>query len=433
MIIHSEYKRLPSRQSFHILRFSILFAGAFFVYGCHTVKQAQPLTNGKSDIPASAAVSTDTATKGIDWQQRKDYVFSKGTLVFTNRFATARLNNVTQQNDSTYTLEILPENARINPSPWYAFKVWSAVKRNIYLTLQYPGYKHRYDPKFSSDYKTWRPVVSAVTVSADEHQASFKLELATDTIAIAGQELISSADTYKWVDTIGRLPFVKREVAGKSLKGKIIPVLSTKGSNGKKIIAVLSRQHPPEVTGYMAMQEFIRTTLGSTSLAKQFREKYELIIFPMLNPDGVDEGNWRHSAGGVDLNRDWTGFKQPETKAVRDFMLKTAEKQDAKVYFAIDFHSTFYDVFYINELKDPTGSNSPGFTVHWLDAIKLAIKDFKPNIKPSGNGGDVSKSWFSRVMGAEAITYEVGDNTSREQLKLKGRVAAEEMMKLLLK
>jgi len=431
MIIQSAYQRLSPWQSFNILRFSVLFTGVVLIYGCHTVKQATTAESGKSSNKTS--VTTDTVSDGISWQQRKDYTFSNGKLVFTNRFATARLNNVTQQNDSTYTLDILPENARINPSPWYAFKVWSAVKRNIYLTLQYVGYKHRYDPKLSFDYKTWQPLGSPVTVTADEHQASFKLVVATDTIAVAGQELISSADTYKWVDTIGRLPFIKKEIAGKSLKGKNIPVLSTKGSDGKKIIAVLSRQHPPEVTGYMAMQEFIRTTLANTALAKQFREKYELIIFPILNPDGVDEGNWRHSAAGVDLNRDWTIFMQPETRAVRDYVLKTAKKQDAKVYFAIDFHSTFYDVFYINELKDPNSSNSPGFTVQWLDAVKLAIKGFKPNIKPSGNGGDVSKSWFSRVMGAEAITYEVGDNTSRDQLKLKGKVAAEEMMKLLLK
>jgi murein tripeptide amidase MpaA len=421
-------KEMASQRSFRFLGFTVLLTAAILCNACHTVKPVQQ--TGKSTV--SAAASGDSNSGNFKWQQHKDYAFNKGTLIFTNRFATARLSNVLQQNDSTFTIDILPENTPVNPSPWYAFKVWSSVKRNIYLTLHYPGYKHRYDPKLSYDYKTWQPV-NKVKVSANEQDAAFKMEATNDTVAVAGQELISSADTYRWIDTLAKLPFIKKQVAGKSLGGKPITVLSTKGSPGKKLIVVLSRQHPPEVTGYMAMQEFIRTTLDNTDLAKKFRSAFELLIVPMVNPDGVDEGNWRNSTAGVDLNRDWNGFNQPETRAVKDYVFKMVKDQDAKVYFAIDFHSTFYDVFYINQLKDPDRSNCPGFTSHWLAAIQQAIPGFKPNIKPSGNGSDVSKSWFSRVLQAEAITYEVGDNTSREQLKQKGRVAAEEMMKILVK
>ena len=62
-----------------------------------------------------------------------------------------------------------------------------------------------------------------------------------------------------------------------------------------------------------------------------------------------------------------------------------------------------------------------------------SISGFKPSIRPSPNGGNVSKSWMGRALGAEALTYEVGDNTPRDLLKLKGQVAAEQMMTLLLK
>ena len=52
--------------------------------------------------------------------------------------------------------------------------------------------------------------------------------------------------------------------------------------------------------------------------------------------------------------------------------------------------------------------------------------------KPSGNGGNVSKAWFSRELKADALTYEVGDDTSRKMIRKKGQLAAEVMMKLLL-
>lgn len=35
------------------------------------------------------------------------------------------------------------------------------------------------------------------------------------------------------------------------------------------------------------------------------RDKYLFKIVPMINPDGVVNGNYRFSAAGYDLNRKW--------------------------------------------------------------------------------------------------------------------------------
>ena len=39
--------------------------------------------------------------------------------------------------------------------------------------------------------------------------------------------------------------------------------------------------------------------------AKLLREKFIFKIIPMLNPDGVVNGNYRCSLAGCDLNRRW--------------------------------------------------------------------------------------------------------------------------------
>ena len=44
----------------------------------------------------------------------------------------------------------------------------------------------------------------------------------------------------------------------------------------------------------------------------------------------------------------------------------------------------------------------------------------------------ISKNWIYRTFHAEAITYEVGDEVSKNYVQLKARIAAEEMMKILL-
>ena len=384
--------------------------------------QAKRLTTNLNKI--------DSTKINITFQQKKIFKFNNGQVSISNDFAGARINSVIQQNDSTFNLVIAPENTPINPSPWYAFKIWSVNKKRVYINLDYKEAVHRYNPKLLTGSKIWEDVIN-VKVSNDKKAAFFDIQVSNDTTLVAAQELISSGDNYKWEDKLTKLPFVKKQKIGLSILGKPINVL-TIGKESKKLIVILSRQHPPEVTGYMAMQEFVETIISDTKLAKDFRTNYQVLLIPFINPDGVDEGNWRHNASGVDLNRDWETFLQPETRSVRNYLLNKVVQQNAKVYFGIDFHSTYYDVFYTNQDQPLKPTNIPGFTTSWLDVFSHQLPKSHLNIKPSPNGGNVSKSWMGRALGAEALTYEVGDDTPRMLLKLKGKVAAENMMQLLL-
>ena len=363
----------------------------------------------------------------IQLQDRRFFSFNNRNIVFSNRFLSGRLNSMQQLNDSTFTLYIESENRPVNPSPWYAFKVWSKNARNVYLNLNYARNKHRYDPKISRDDFSWENL-EAVTLNPDSTVSTFTLAVNSDTVTVAAQEVISSVNSNKWADSLATLPFLKKQIIGYSLLEKPIVALNSTTSSGKNLVVIISRQHPPEVTGYLAMQEFVHTLTGSTELARNFREKFEIVLVPMVNPDGVDEGNWRHNAAGVDLNRDWEFFKQPETRAVKDYLLKKMSEQDAKVYVAFDFHSTWNDILYTNS---DTLTNSPGLTRKWIagfeNKLGVTVKS-----RPSGNGGNVSKAWFSRELKADALTYEVGDDTSREMIRKKGELAAQVMMELLV-
>jgi predicted deacylase len=149
-----------------------------------------------------------------------------------------------------------------------------------------------------------------------------------------------------------------------------------------------------------------------------------------MNPDGVDNGHWRHNAAGIDLNRDWLYFNQPETRLVSDLFRKLKEQPGARVYFGIDFHSTQEDVFYT--LSRDLGTDPPGFTDAWLDAIRRALPDYYVNDEPSGLGSPVSKNWFYQTFGVPATTYEVGDEVDRDQIRRVAVAAAEATMRLLL-
>lgn len=378
-------------------------------------------------------VEIDKAAIKIKLQDKKKFAFEKEGVFFSNNFLSARANQLSKVNDSTFNITIEPENTPINASAWYAFKVWGTPQKNVYLNLLYPNGKHRYQPKVTTNGQLWQ-TLNEVKLNKDKKEASFKVQLSKDTLTVAAQEIISSNQSYQWMEQLAKKHSLNKTVIGHSIGGKAIVALHTQKSNGKKIVVVISRQHPPEVTGYMAMTPFVETLLGNTELAKKFNEKYELVIAPLMNPDGVDEGNWRHSFGGVDLNRDWEFFKQPETRAFRDYILAKIKKQEAKVEFALDFHSTYSDVMYVN--TDRSDTNRPGLMNAWLKGLN----DFEENngksktpAKASGNGGNTSKAWFGRVLNAEGVTYEVGDATPRDFLNKKAVRCAEVLMEELLK
>ncbi len=250
---------------------------------------------------------------------------------------------------------------------------------------------------------------------------------------LSAQELQNSGQVYAWMSKLARKKKLKIDDIGKSSEGRPIKMLTVGNPNAKKMILVISRQHPPEVTGYFAMQAFVERIAYKSKPSKEFRKDWVMYVVPLMNPDGVDNGHWRHNMGGIDLNRDWSAFNQPETRAIRDFLARRETESGGKFYFGIDFHSTWDDIYYPMN-KDLTDTNSPGLTWNWLDAIKKSIPKYEPNIRPNDKLEPtiVSRNYFMKAHKMEAIVFEIGDNTPRDFIKEKGRVGAEELMKLLL-
>lgn len=73
----------------------------------------------------------------------------------------------------------------------------------------------------------------------------------------------------------------------------------------RKGIVVFARVHPGESNSSWMMKGLIDFLTGPSLDAKIIRENFIFKIVPMLNPDGVINGNYRCGLAGVDLNRCW--------------------------------------------------------------------------------------------------------------------------------
>lgn len=386
--------------------------------------QKKPVFKGQEPIQG---VSTQTRPVQKQWKG----IFKVGTISFRNDFEGARLNGITQVNDTLFSALITSENTPINSSPWYAFKVWSSLPQRIVLQLTYQqGSRHRYSPKVSRDGRSWQEITA--DTAKNPVSFSFPLQVTKDTLWVAAQELTTSRHIQDWVKKLSKQPDVKAETFARSREGRPLPLLRIGNPSSRKRIIITGRQHPPEVTGHLALKGFVETLAGPSDLAKRLRNQYLIYVMPLLNPDGVDEGHWRHNSGGVDLNRDYAEFQQPESRAVRDFLTKEIRDSGSQLVFGLDFHSTGDDIYYTVDPKLMKANRD--FIPAWLNNLKSRLPGYEPNVKPLYLGGPTftAYSYFFREYGAQSLVYEIGDQTPRPFIAEKSKVAAEELMKLLL-
>jgi murein tripeptide amidase MpaA len=287
-------------------------------------------------------------------------------------------------------------------------------------------------PKILTD-ENWM-IADSISFQQSEEKSVLRLVLDNKAKIVSGQELNSSDTVYQWVENLieGKADFVRFKEIGKTKLNRPFKVIDINKNNSKNkpIVVFTTRQHPPEVTGYFAFQSFITNILEESELSSAFLEKYRILAFPLMNPDGVDLGHWRHNSGGVDLNRDWSKYNQKEIKNTVNFITKTLKKNNSELVLGIDFHSTYYDVFYTNEERAST--TMPNFLDEWFMGLENNVPNYKVNEQASNSKQPVSKGWFLNAHMAVGVTFEIGDNTPRDRIRLIGKEAAKSMMNFMV-
>lgn len=361
------------------------------------------------------------------WPQSDTHCAS-ATVLLDAHFETGNLGRCTVQDDGSFTLSLFPENAPpINPSAWYAFRASGKAGELVNVRLQLGHGYARYWPKISTDGENWTPLAPEVVTGGGEASKSMTFHFTLDDSQawIAGQEIIDTADYRAWFDAMDAVDGVHTSLLGRSVQGRPIRIAETGAQ--PEFILMIGRQHPPEVTGAIGMQAFLETVFSNTAQARRFRQRYQLGVVPLMNPDGVANGHWRNNVNATDLNRDWGPFKQPETRAVMNWV-EEQESAGRKLVLMLDFHSTWEDLFYTPSIQDP-----PGYATNWLKAVRERLPDFPFRHVPATNYDQPnSKNYFYKSRSIPAITYEVGDDTDRDAIRIAARMFAEEMMRLML-
>ncbi|PKG80761.1 zinc carboxypeptidase [Colwellia sp. 75C3] len=335
-----------------------------------------------------------------------------GAVKLTANFAAGRMDECKRVADNEFQIVLVAENNPIiNSSPWYAFKVQAEQNTDITITMKVRGDEHRYPPKISRDGEAWQ----LQDYKLRGKRLIMKMTASNKPVIIAAQEIINNQYYVDWATKLAGNNTFTHSVLGNSTQGRPIYKMESRNDSAKDWLVILGRQHPPEVTGALALFPFVETLLSNNKLSQNYLEKFNVLVIPNINPDGVQAGNWRSNANGLDLNRDWNDFSQVETRMIDDY-LQQLVKEGQKIKFAVDFHSTKSDIFYTMPVD--YGVEQAYFVTHWLADLDKQMPNFNVVIRP-GNNPDlgVSKQYFSDKFGVHAITYEMGDNTDRIKIK----------------
>ena len=336
---------------------------------------------------------------------------------------------------ASVVLKVTPENEPINNSPWYAFKLESDALDQVAVDLKYEGGTHRYTPKISRDGRTWKSMpTEAVEVLEEGSVARFSVPIYDGATWVSAQPLLGSEDYTQWLQYLSSASEGTIDTIGNSVEGRPLQRLLIYDGQ-THLLLILGRQHPPETTGAVAMKAFVERLLEGDALSQAFIQEVAVVVYPLINPDGVARGHWRHNVGGKDLNRDWGPFEQPEPRQVNQDVEQLLSDAQLKIGYVLDFHSTWYDVFYTQ--KDSHYTQRKSLTSDWLALFETSMRQIEPefevNRKGSHNAASpTSKSYFFNTYGVPATTYEIGDDSPVERIKHYARKSAEAFMQAWL-
>lgn len=124
----------------------------------------------------------------------------------------------------------------------------------------------------------------------------------------------------------------------------------------KQGVVITARIHPGESNSSYMMKGVIDYLISDDPQAKELRDKFVFKIVPMMNPDGVINGNYRCSLAGCDLNRRWkfpSEILHPTVYHTKKLIVSMAKERKLALYCDLHGHSRRKNIFmYGNAMAD---------------------------------------------------------------------------------
>ncbi|AWT49121.1 hypothetical protein DLE54_06010 [Psychrobacter sp. YP14] len=216
---------------------------------------------------------------------------------------------------------------------WFNFRLTGDIGEQYVLNIVNAG-----ESSYVEGWEGYQAVASydrqywfRLPTSYKEGKLTIDVELECESIQIAyfapysyerHQDLLAAVQTH---------PLVTLEHLGETLDKRELTLVKVSsdedGSEEKRNIWIIARQHPGETMAEWLMEGLLYSLLDSdNTTGRRLLEKANFYIVPNMNPDGSVRGHLRTNAVGTNLNREWESpslEKSPEVYHVLNRMDKT--------------------------------------------------------------------------------------------------------------
>mmetsp|Transcript_13479 Transcript_13479/g.11544 ORF Transcript_13479/g.11544 Transcript_13479/m.11544 type:complete len:495 (+) Transcript_13479:437-1921(+) len=304
------------------------------------------------------------------------------TLVFESRFESGNLRRAIQIYENEYNLILKPDYFTRGHTQWYYFSVANTRKDKEYrfniINMMKPDSLYNCGMKpliYSDAHARYKKIgwhrdgydICYYQNNMKRRNAGYyytltftiKFKHDHDTVYLAHCFPYTYSDLNQYLRSIEEDPIKKNKfrrrplcqtIAGNNCDCLVITNFQNDidASKEKKGIAITARVHPGETQASFVMEHIIDFLIGPSVEAKLLRDNFIIKIVPMLNPDGVLNGNYRCALSGVDLNRSWIDPSKklhPTIFSTKLMLKKMKEERDLILYCDIHGHSRKKNIF----------------------------------------------------------------------------------------
>lgn len=203
------------------------------------------------------------------------------------------------------------------------------------------------------------------------------------------------------------------KVIGKSIEGRDLYAIYPKEiDHSKKMVLMYGRHHGDEGTANWIIEGFIEKLLTENS----FFDRFQLILYPMVNPDGA-EARKRYNSRGRDLNRVWNSSPSRSKDEVATIQkhLKSIYLDTGKTpIIALDMHGSFTRDFVYR--VDRSFRDLDFFNTQQRFIDELGSRDqWQAGTYDLSNGDpQMARIYLVRDFGINALTHETPRDISKK-------------------
>ncbi|ATH07221.1 hypothetical protein BIY24_04505 [Halobacteriovorax marinus] len=224
------------------------------------------------------------------------------------------------------------------------------------------------------------------------------------------------------------------QVIGKSIEGRDLFAITPREIDPKKkLILMFARHHGDEGTANWIVEGFLSKALKDN----HFNENFQLILYPMVNPDGANAKR-RYNRNNRDLNRSWgkTPEKSYDEVKVIHKHLDSYLQDNKKPVIALDMHGSFTEDFIYRVSKSFNGQDFFETQQSFIDSLGKRDPWQAGQFYISNGHRKMSRILLVRDYGINSLTHEsirdipLSESRTLKDLFLQGEAVLDSLKEL---